>query len=179
MKVVLPGINFIEGSASTMSVTYTSVLPVREQTVDFLADLLAAERLRRGTRAGSRSLDCHDQAVLVLRWLLDGTRVAGLAVDNTISESTVYDYVHEGLDVLAAQAPGLHGALLAAKTAGYSHVIIDGTLTETGPGIDPRSYPGGGPVVVRQARQPRRQHPDHRRTRRLAVVDLRRAPRPR
>ncbi len=29
MKVVLPQINFIKGSASTMSVTYTALLPVR------------------------------------------------------------------------------------------------------------------------------------------------------
>lgn len=33
--------------------------------------------------------------------------------------------------MLAAQAPSLHGALLAAKAAGYSHVNIDGTLIET------------------------------------------------
>jgi hypothetical protein len=51
MKVILPQINFIWGSASTMSVTYTAVLPERDETVDFLAGLLAAERLRRGTRA--------------------------------------------------------------------------------------------------------------------------------
>lgn len=48
-----------------MSVTYSAMLPVRNETVDldFLAGLLAAERLRRGTRA----LPVHDQAVLVLR----------------------------------------------------------------------------------------------------------------
>jgi hypothetical protein len=67
MKVVRLQINFHEGSASTMTVTYTSVLPVRDDTVQFLAGLLAAERLRRDTRAETRSLFCHDQAVLVLR----------------------------------------------------------------------------------------------------------------
>jgi hypothetical protein len=131
MKVVLPQINFIWGSALTMSVTYTSVLPVREETVDFLAGLLAAERLRRGTRGQTRSLSVHDQAVLVLRWLLDGTRMSQLARDNAIAKSTGYDYLHEGIDALAARAPSLHGALLAAKAAGYSHVNIDGTLVET------------------------------------------------
>jgi len=30
-----------------MNVTYTTVLPVRDETVDFLADLLAAECQRR------------------------------------------------------------------------------------------------------------------------------------
>jgi hypothetical protein len=67
MKVVLSQISFIWGCA-TMSVTYKSVLPVRDETVAFLADLLAAERLRRGTRGHTWSLSCHEQAVLVLRW---------------------------------------------------------------------------------------------------------------
>jgi hypothetical protein len=98
-----------------MSVTYTAVLPVRDETVDFLADLLATERRRRGTRGDTRSLSCRDQAVLVLRWFLDGTCMRQLARDNAIGKSTGYDYLHEGIDVLAARAPGLHGALLAAR----------------------------------------------------------------
>ncbi|MET7427382.1 transposase family protein [Dactylosporangium sp. NPDC005555] len=126
-----------------MSVTYTSVLPVRDKTVEFLAGLLAAERTRRGTRADTRALSCHEQAVLVLRWFLDGTRISQLARDNAISKSTGYDYLHEGIDVLAARSPGLHGALLAAKAAGYSHVNIDGTLIET----DRVSTPGPTPGV--------------------------------
>lgn len=52
-EAVLPQINFIRGSASTTSVTYTAVLPVRDETEDFLAGLLAAERVRRGTRSRS------------------------------------------------------------------------------------------------------------------------------
>jgi hypothetical protein len=143
MKTVLLQINFHKGSASTMSVTYTSVLPVRDDTVEFLAGLLAAERLRRGTRAETRSLSCHDQAVLALRWFLDGTRMSQLARDNAIGKSTGYDYLHEGIDVLAARAPSLHGALLAAKAAGYSHVNIDGLLVET----DRVSTPGPTPGV--------------------------------
>jgi len=119
------------------------VLPVRDETVDFLADLLAAERARRGTRGQTRSLSVHDQAVLVLRWFLDGTRMSQLARDNQISKSTGYDYLHEGIDMLAARAPGLHGALLAAKAAGCSHVSIDGVLIET----DRVSTPGPTPGV--------------------------------
>jgi hypothetical protein len=88
-------------------------------------------------------LSCHDQAVLVLRWFLDGTRMRQLAGDNQISKSTGYDYLHEGIDVLAARAPSLHGALLAAKAAGYSHVSIDGMLIET----DRVSTPGPTPGV--------------------------------
>jgi hypothetical protein len=111
-----------------MSVTYTATLSVREQTVLFVSSLLHAERRRRGTRADTRALGCFKQAILVIRWFLDVTQ---LATDNAIGKSTAYTYLHEGIDVLAAQAPGLEAALLAAKMAGYDHVNIDGTLIET------------------------------------------------
>jgi hypothetical protein len=39
----------------------------------------------------------------VLRWLPDGTRITQLAVDNQLSRSTGYTYLHEGITVLAAQ----------------------------------------------------------------------------
>jgi hypothetical protein len=114
-----------------MSVTYTATLPVRQRTVVFLTSLLDAERARRGTRARRRALSTFQQAVLVLRWFLDATRVRQLAGDNNIGRSTTYDYLHEGIAVLAARAPKLESALLAAKMAGHSHISIDGTLIET------------------------------------------------
>ena len=61
----------------------------------------------------------------------DATRVAQLAVDNAMSLSTAYRYVHEVLAVLADAAPGLHQALVAARAAGHGHVMIDGTLIAT------------------------------------------------
>jgi hypothetical protein len=76
-------------------------------------------------------LGTYRQAVLVLRWFLDDTRMSALARDNGISASTGYDYLHEGIAVLAARKPSLRGALLAAKAAGHTHVIVDGTLIET------------------------------------------------
>ena len=112
-------------------VTYTAVLPASDETVLFVSGLLAAERRRRGTRRGRRALGCYRQAVLILRWFLDGTRLAQLAADNRISAATGYRYLHEGIDVLAAAAPGLRGALLAARTAGHTHVHVDGTLIRT------------------------------------------------
>jgi hypothetical protein len=89
------------------------------------------QRRRRGTRSGTRTLSCFKQAVLVIRWLLDAIRVRQLAVNNAIGKTTAYERLHEGIDVFVAQAPNLHGALLAAKAAGYSHVNIDGALIET------------------------------------------------
>jgi hypothetical protein len=112
-------------------VIYTAVLPVAEETVHFVSGLLAAERRRRGTRGRRRALGCYRQAVLLLRWFIDGTRLAQLAADNAIGGSTAYRYLHEGIDVLAAAAPGLREALLAARAAGHPHVTVDGTLIRT------------------------------------------------
>src|SRR3954452_17785649 len=130
-------------------VTYTAVLPVTEETVLFVSRLLAAERRRRRTRSRRRALGCYRQAGLVLRWFLDGTRLAQLAADNRIDTSTAYRYLHEGIDALAAQAPGLRGALLAARAAGHTHVQVDGTLIR----IDRCHVPG--PTA-------RTDHPDRR-----------------
>jgi hypothetical protein len=52
-----------------MSVTYTATLTLREEAVLFVSGLLHAERQRRGTRDGTRSLGCFKQAVL--GWFLD------------------------------------------------------------------------------------------------------------
>ncbi len=104
---------------------------MRRETVLFLARLLHAERRRRRTRTGRRALGCFAQAVLILRWFIDGTRIAQLAADNAISAKTVYRYLHEGIDVLAANAPDLRQVLAAAKRAGLSHVNLDGVVIPT------------------------------------------------
>lgn len=64
-----------------MSVAYTAVLEVSEDSVLFLSALLHAERVRRGTRQRTRALGTYKQAVLVLRWFLDDTRMSALARD--------------------------------------------------------------------------------------------------
>jgi hypothetical protein len=84
-----------------MSVTYTAVLDVSEDSVRYLSGLLHAERVRLGTRKGTRVLSTYKQAVLALRWLFDDTRMSQLARDNDISVSTVYDYRDEAIAVLA------------------------------------------------------------------------------
>ncbi|MGW2936918.1 HARBI1 family protein [Streptomyces sp. NPDC001156] len=113
------------------SVTYTAVLDVRRSTAEYLARLLRDHRAVIGTRRGRRALGCFRQAVLILRWFLDGTRLAQLARDNGLSSSTAYRYLHEGLAVLAAGAPDLHTALERAKAAGLTHLNLDGTVVRT------------------------------------------------
>lgn len=112
-------------------VTYRAVLPVSRATVTYVAELLHRAQQMSGTRRGRRRLGPFDHAVLFLRWLADAVRMRQLAIDNTIGLKTAYRYVHEALDVLAVQVPSLLGALLAARAAGHSHVMIDGTLIAT------------------------------------------------
>jgi hypothetical protein len=66
----------------------TVVVAVAEETVLFVSGLLAAERRR--TRGRRRALGCYRQAVLVLRWFLNGTRLAQLACDHRIGRLTAY-----------------------------------------------------------------------------------------
>jgi hypothetical protein len=67
--------------------------------------LLRSHRRRLRTRKGTRSLGVFKQAVLVLRWFIDGARLSQLARDNGISlptaPPTAYRYLHEGLTMLA------------------------------------------------------------------------------
>jgi hypothetical protein len=114
-----------------ISVTYTASLGVRRETVLFLAALLREERRRRGTRRGRRAITCFTQAVLILRWFLDNTRITQLATDHGISGTTAYRYLHEGIDVLAAHAPDLRYVLEDAKKAGLTHVNLDGIVITT------------------------------------------------
>src|ERR671913_735693 len=80
------------GPAVSDPVTYTAVLPVRESTVAFVSGLLAAERRRRGTRGRRRALGCYRQAVLLLRWFIDGTPPAPLAPDNPHRPPTAHPH---------------------------------------------------------------------------------------
>lgn len=125
-----------------MSITYEAVLDMSEDSVLFLSGLLHDEQVRRGTRKNTRALSTFKQAVLVLRWFLDDTRMTALARDNGISLSTAYDYRDEGITVLAARKPSLRNALLAAKAAGHTHVIVDGTLIQTDRIDTPGPTPG-------------------------------------
>ncbi len=111
--------------------TYPATLDVPEETATLLVELLAAERLRRGTGIGARAASCRTQAVLVLRWFREDTGMPTLARDAGVSPATGYRYLHEGIDVLAAQAPDLHEVLRAGRGDGWTHVVLDGTLIAT------------------------------------------------
>ncbi|MGP4049755.1 hypothetical protein [Streptomyces sp. 2A115] len=88
-----------------------SGLDMSRDTVAYLSSFTKAERDRRGTCVGTWAPGCFRQAVLVIRWFLDSTRVRQLARDNSLSGPTCYRYLHEGTAALSAQAPTLEQAV--------------------------------------------------------------------
>ncbi|OQD56851.1 transposase [Streptomyces phaeoluteigriseus] len=112
-------------------VTYPAMLDVPRPVVEVLARLLAAHRRRIGTPKGSRALGPFRQAMLVLRWFRDRSCVHCLARGAGVSQATGYRYLHEGIDVLAEQAPDLHDVLDRCRRGGLTHVVLDGTLIES------------------------------------------------
>jgi len=109
-------------------ITFTCALEARRETVYFLAKLIHEHCERTGTRRGTRVLGPFRDAVMVLRWFIDGTRVRQLAADNHMGKTTCYDRLHEAIDLLAALAPDLHEAILAASATRATHLNLDGTL---------------------------------------------------
>jgi hypothetical protein len=109
-------------------IAYRATLDVPRELAQFVAELLAAERRRRGTPRGSRALTCFWQAVLGLRWFRDRTVPDALARDHGISRAMAYRYRDEVIAVLAEEAPELREALERAKDEGLAHVILDGKI---------------------------------------------------
>ena len=66
------------------------------------------------------------QALLVVAYLRKGETYADLACGFAIGTSTVYRYLREALDLLAAMAPTLDEAIEVAR--GKAYVTLDGTL---------------------------------------------------
>ena len=143
-------------------IAYRATLDVPAETVWKLSGWLAAHRKTLGTRKGRRAASCYRQAVMVLRWFRDDTRMRMLARDAGLGISTAYRYLHEGIAVLAAAAPDLH------------EVLDPAMLNSTRPGVDP-PQPGRNPdrdrprrrenrtrqrpLVLRQAQEARRERP--------------------
>jgi DDE superfamily endonuclease len=109
-------------------IPYRAMLDVPAELPRYLSRLLAAERRRRGTPAGSRKLTCRDQAILALRWFRDRTRIEALGRDHGVSRATAYRYLAEAVEVLSGQAPGLPEALARAAAEGAPYVILDGKV---------------------------------------------------
>jgi hypothetical protein len=112
-------------------VAYPAMLDVPRELIRFVAQLLRTERKARGTRKGTRRLTCWFQALFVIAWFRDKPNITRRGKAFGLSQSTAYRYLHEGIDVLAAYAPGLHQALQRAAGDGLSHLVLDGKIFDT------------------------------------------------
>lgn len=111
--------------------SYRATLDVPTETAARVSRWIQAHRKRVDVRPWQRAATSWTQAVLVLRWLMDDTDVHLLARDARVSQATAYRYLHEAIDVIAAQAPELPDVLAAGRQEGWAFVALDGTLIET------------------------------------------------
>jgi hypothetical protein len=99
-------------------------MTVSNRALITLSDALRRTRNQRGTRW--RKLTVGQQALLVLAHLRKGETYADLAVGFGVGTTTVFRYIREALDALAALAPTLAQPIEIA--VGKALVILDGTL---------------------------------------------------
>lgn len=118
---------------------YPSGIDLSSQTLRFLSGLLTARRRERGTRW--RRLTADRQALLVLAYLRCGHTYAQLAAGFGVKIATVYRYIREGVEVLAALAPDVFDAVRSAARKAF--VILDGTLLPIGRIAADRPYYSG------------------------------------
>ncbi|ANY05569.1 transposase family protein [Pseudonocardia sp. HH130630-07] len=104
--------------------SYPSGMTVSSRALHVLSDALRAHRNQRATRW--RKLTCGRQALLVVAHLRKGETYTDLACGFRVGTSTVYRYLREAIELLAAMAPTLEQAIDVA--IGKAFVILDGTL---------------------------------------------------
>ena len=104
--------------------SYPSGITVSNRALTLLADALRRHRNKLGTRW--RKLSPGRHALLVLAHLCKGETYAELAAGFCVGTTTVYRYLSEALELLAALAPTLAQAIEVAR--GKAFVTLDGTL---------------------------------------------------
>ncbi|MDX2819276.1 transposase family protein [Streptomyces sp. PA03-5A] len=103
---------------------YPSGIDLSNSTLRFLARHLRQRRHEIGSRW--RRLPAGRQALLTLAHLRCGDSYSRLAAAFNVGIATVYRYIREAVEVLAALAPTLEQAVSTAATKAF--VILDGTL---------------------------------------------------
>jgi hypothetical protein len=104
--------------------SYPSGMTVSSRALIMLTDTLRQHRNDIGTRW--RRLPVGRQGLLVMAHLRKGETYADLACGFAVGTSTVYRYLREALDLLAALAPTRDEAIEVA--GGKAYVPLDGTL---------------------------------------------------
>ena len=111
--------------------SYRATLNVPRATARTISRWLAAHRKTHDVRPWQRAATPWVQTVMLLRWLIEATDIAGLARDAGVSPATAYRYLHEALDVVASKAPDLPETLARLRDQGEPFVCLDGTLIRT------------------------------------------------
>lgn len=109
--------------------TYPASIPLSRAHLAHLAGLLRRHRVAIGSRW--RKLPPGRQALLVLAHLRNGDCYARLAAGFGIGVATVFRYVREAVDLLAARAPSLTAATWQLARNGHQLGLLDGTLIST------------------------------------------------
>ncbi|MHA6621007.1 transposase family protein [Pseudonocardia sp. DLS-67] len=104
--------------------SYPAGFTVSNHALITLSDALRHRRAQVGTRW--RRLTVGEQALLVVAHLRKGETYADLATGFGIGTTTVFRYITEAIEVLAALAPTLREAIAVAARKAF--VILDGTL---------------------------------------------------
>jgi hypothetical protein len=104
-----------------------------------VAELIRARRDELGGRW--RRLPAHEQALMTLAHLRNGDTLARLAAGFAVSISTVWRYLREAIDLLAALAPNL--AQAATRAGRLAYAILDGTLVPIDRVANQRPYYSG------------------------------------
>lgn len=106
--------------------TYPGTIRLSRAHLAHLSALLRLHRKDSGCRW--RRLSPGRQALLVLAHLRNGDTYARLATGFGVGVATVFRYVHEAVDLLAAHAPTLTAALWQLAWSDRPLAILDGTL---------------------------------------------------
>ena len=126
--------------------SYPSGMTVSSRALGVLSDALRAQRNQRRTRW--RKLSPGRQALLVVAHLRKGETYADLACGFRIGTSTVYRYIREALELLAAMAPTLAQAIEVLETRAFAEGVKHGTAAVGHVGS--RVVMGGVPLKTRR-----------------------------
>lgn len=110
-------------------IIYRVALKTPSHVVDSLVAALSRYHRRVGSQCRGHSVRL--QAVLTLAYLEGGHTYRGLAKGNDIPKSTCYDYIQQGVKVLARRALPLTEVVRLAVKAGWDYLIVDGVNIPT------------------------------------------------
>jgi hypothetical protein len=119
--------------------TYPASIPLSTRSLTRLTSVIIAHRRAIGSRW--RKLPAGRQALLVLAHLRNGDTLVRLAAGFGIGISTVWRYLREGIDLLAAATDSLEQVM--ARVVALAYAILDGTLIPIDRVAEDRPYYSG------------------------------------